>query len=133
MKILVVDDDMVSRQLMHRILVPFAECEVAEDGEEALQYFKKAQEEKKPFDLIFLDIMMPKMDGRETLRQIREWENSKNIPPGDGAKIVMVTALGDPKNILSSFKEGCEHYIVKPINKAELINLLETINLKPTS
>ncbi|MCP4751568.1 MAG: response regulator [Proteobacteria bacterium] len=120
MKILIVDDDLANRQLLQYMLKPFGEIASAEDGEEAYRAFESAHEKKEPFEIIFLDIMMPIMDGHEVLKKIREWEE-KSLQYGFGeVKIVMVSALGSKEHVLASFKEGCEYYLVKPVTTTKL-------------
>ena len=76
--------------------------------------FLIALEENCPYELVFLDILMPNVDGRERLRMIRMYEQERGIQGLDG---VMTTCLDDPVSILGSFKEGCEAYLTKPIFK----------------
>jgi len=76
---------------------------------------------------------MPNMDGREALKLIRQIENEHGIGGHDGVKVIMTTALGDSKNVMESFREGCEAYIVKPVEKDKLfeeIGKLGFINLE---
>ncbi|MDT8448109.1 MAG: response regulator [bacterium] len=131
MKILVVDDTLLARQLMSHALRPYGDVDVVVNGEEALEVFKSSLKEKTPYSVIFLDIMMPEMDGHEALRQIRQWEDSQGIK--EPVPVVMTTALGDKENILSSFKEGCEHYLVKPIELAKLFNIMTELGFSKSS
>ncbi|GAG45485.1 unnamed protein product, partial [marine sediment metagenome] len=79
--------------------------------------------------LICLDIMMPRMDGHEALGRIREVEQERGVLLGEGAKIVMTTALGDSKNVFRAFNEQCEGYLVKPIDQEQLQKELKKIGL----
>ncbi len=67
MKTLIVDDERVSRAKMKKILESFGECEAVDSGKAAIDYFKRARENRAPFDQITLDIAMPDMDGTEVL------------------------------------------------------------------
>jgi len=127
MKILVVDDELVSRKKMQKIMVNFGECEEFESGSEAITAFKKALENRTPFDLITLDIVMPELDGIEVLFEIREIENLKNIPEEKQVKILMVTSHSDRDNIITSIQAGCNDYIVKPFDREMVIEKLENI------
>ncbi len=129
MKTLVVEDDVSCSVLLQKILSPYGECLVAVDGREGLKLFFGAHEKKEPFELICLDIMMPVMDGQEVLKEIRKWEETKGILGLDGVKVIMTTALGDSKNIIQSFREQCEAYIVKPIDKNKLLNEIKLLGL----
>jgi len=127
MKILVVDDELVSRKKMQKIMVNFGECEEVESGSEAITAFKKALENRTPFDLITLDIVMPELEGIEVLFEIREIENLKNIPEEKQVKILMVTSHSDRDNIITSIQAGCNDYIVKPFDREMVIEKLENI------
>ncbi|MBN2544367.1 MAG: response regulator [Spirochaetes bacterium] len=129
MRILVIEDDFASRRLLQRILSPFGETDVAVVGEEGINAFINAINEKQPYDLICLDIMLPKMDGQEVLKKIREIEIENGIGGFDGVKILMTTALGDAKNIMNAFKSGCEAYLIKPIIKEKVLDELKKLNL----
>ena len=104
MKILIVEDDHTTQEILDAYLSPHGECAIAEDGIQALEKVKEALKERKNYDLICLDIMMPNMDGHEALKHIRRMEEEHGIFIGDGAKIIMTTALSDAKNVMSSFK-----------------------------
>lgn len=122
MKTLIVEDDFISRRLLKEILSPCGECDIAIDGEEAVQAFRLAHEEGKPYDLITMDIMMPNMDGHMALKQIRELEKEWNIQGADEVKVIMTTALDDPKTVVDAFyKGGATSYLVKPITRKKLM------------
>ncbi len=129
MRCLIVEDEFAARRLMQRYLSTYGDCDVAVDGKEAVEAFCQATDEKELYDLICLDIMMPNMDGRETLKAIRQIESEHGISGLDGVKVIMTTALDDPKNVMGSFKEGCEAYLVKPVEKKQLLNEVEKLGL----
>ena len=130
MKSLIVDDDFFSRRILQSIFSGLGECHVAIDGKEALFAFEQALAEESSYDVICLDIMMPEMDGQETLKNIRAIEEKKGLFGSDGAKIIMTTALDDAENIRKAFREQCESYLIKPINKSKLMETLEELGLK---
>ena len=125
MRILIVDDDLINRKLLSAYLKDYGECDIAINGKEAIGSIKLGHKENETFDLLLLDIMMPEMNGHEALKEIRSFEAEKGIAVGDGVKVVMVTALGDSRNVLSAFSEGAEYYLVKPIKQKKLFELLE--------
>lgn len=129
MKILLAEDDFVTRRLLQTILSGFGDVDAAVNGAEAVEYFKNALNEEKPYDLICLDIMMPEVDGQEALKQIREIEKENGISGLKGAKIIMITALGDFDNIKTAFRGQCEGYIVKPVDKEKLIENLRNLGV----
>lgn len=128
-KILVVDDDIYSRQLLKEMLLPYGNPDMAMNGDEAIKAFLMAHDEREAYDLICLDIMMPVLNGKETLKKIRELETKKGIHGLRGVKIIMTTALDDNRNILDAFKTGCEGYLVKPIDEDNLLELLKKLEL----
>jgi len=129
MKYLIVEDDFAARRLLKRYLSDYGDCDIAVDGHEAVEAFRQAMDEKEPYDLICLDIMMPNMDGREALRAIRQIEHEHGTDGLDGVKVIMTTALGDSKNVIGSFREGCEAYMVKPVEKDKLLEEMESLGL----
>ena len=129
MKILIVEDDFIGRTLIQEILSKYGACHTAVNGNEAVVAFQKALESGEPYELIILDIMMPGMDGRETLKCIRNREQEAGIMGLACTKIVMTTALDDKKNIIGSFRDQCDGYVVKPIIKEKLIAELKKLDL----
>jgi len=128
-RILIVDDEFVSRKTAQKILSQYGECDVVTNGPEALEAFHLAHEEGNPYDLITMDILMPDMDGIEALKRIRKWEESRNILLGEGAKVVMLTSSKASDSVLSSFNEGCEAYVVKPFNEKDLTKAMSEFGL----
>lgn len=127
MRILIAEDDFISRKFMMRFLSKYGECDVTVDGAEAIEAFKMALESGERYDLICIDIMMPVIDGYEALRQIRKIEQENGIPEEKATKIIMTTALSEGKNVTKAFDLGCTAYAGKPIDidkfKNELIKL----------
>ena len=102
----------------------------AVNGIEAVKAFEMAHAEGMPYDTIFLDIMMPEMDGKEALKIIRQKENSMNILPKNETKIVMVTALDTAQDVIEAYyKGGCTSYLVKPIEKKKILKALKDLGL----
>ena len=119
MKVLIVDDDFISRSVMLAILSKRARCDVAVSAEEALLAFKTARKEKDPYDLVFLDILMPGERGTEVLNQIAAFEDSRNLTGRNRTGIIMVSSIDDPKEIMDAFRDQCDGYLIKPVkNKA---------------
>lgn len=129
MRSLVVEDDFIARRILKDILSSYGDCDIAVDGEEAVSAFRLAWEEDKPYDLICMDIMMPRVDGHEALNQIRNFENLLNIKASQEAKVIMITALDDPKNVVKAFSRGAASYIGKPINKQRLLKDISKLGL----
>lgn len=129
MKILIVEDDFASRKLMQKYLSPYGICEVVVDGEEAVLAFRESLENDDPFDLICLDIMLPKKDGQQVLKSIRSMEAARGIEGSAGVKVIMTTALGDAENIMSAFRSQCEGYLTKPVTRQRLLDEIRELGL----
>lgn len=129
MKVLVVEDDFVSRRLVQMILTPYGQCDISVNGREAVEAVKMALQEGEPYSLVCLDIMMPEMDGHEVLIKIRDMEKKYGINGLEGTKVIMTTALGDFKNVKQAFIEQCEAYLVKPIDKKKLMEKITGFGL----
>ncbi|MCB0333121.1 MAG: response regulator [Bdellovibrionales bacterium] len=129
MRALVVEDDFASRKIVQKILGHFFECDVAVNGEEALAAFDDAHSSQTPYTLICLDVMMPNMDGHEVLKQVREKEEALDVGGLAGVKVIMTTGRDDKESILSAFREGCEAYLTKPINREDLLSKLHELGL----
>lgn len=120
MKILIVDDEFVSRQKAQKILSSYGYCDSAASGAEALQALDMARDEGRPYDLVTMDVIMPEMDGIETLRRIREREKKLGLDFHNGVKVIMLTAKESVESVRTSFWEGCEAYVTKPFNRDKL-------------
>lgn len=129
MKCLIVEDNFVARKLLQVYLRDHAECDVAVNGQEAVDAVRNALEEGESYDLVCLDISMPEMDGQEALTVIRQMEKDHGIQGLDCVKVIMTTAFEDTKNIMTAFKAGCESYLVKPVSQEKLFVELEKLGL----
>ena len=123
--ILCIDDDRDVLNLLEKILSGMDHTIIScLTGEQGLIAARRDQP-----DLILLDIMMPEMDGQEALRRIREMESNAGIPPSDGVKVIMISALNDKTNVMTAFREQCDYYLVKPLDKAKLVKSLVDLDL----
>ena len=120
-KVLIIDDEQRMLDLLALYLKPHNyECTKALGAEEALSYI-----EIEVFDIILLDIMMPKMDGWELCKEIRRFTD---VP------VIMVTAREQKEDIIKGLKLGADDYITKPINEGELLARMEALlrRIKPS-
>lgn len=129
MKILIAEDDMPSRKFIFKFLSQYGDCDITVDGLEAIEAFMIAWDENEPYDLICLDIMMPKLDGLKALKAIKEIEKQKEIREEQRAKIIMMTALNDTESIKEAFEYGCDGYAAKPIDLAKLSEVLKKLKM----
>ena len=111
-KILLVDDSSTVL-LMEKMILSKSRYQLvtACDGQEGLD---KAVAERP--DLILLDVVMPRMDGFEVCRRIREREEMRGVP------VIMVTTRGELSSVETGYQSGCTDYITKPINGLELLS-----------
>ncbi len=124
MKSLIVEDNRQNYELLQKLLEPYGLSDIAENGQEAFESFKQAHAEQEPYDVIFLDILMPGIDGNVVLRMIREWEK-EHLPDEPKVQVVMASSKSDTDTILASYDDGCQHFFMKPYDKAELDDLMK--------
>jgi CheY-like chemotaxis protein len=119
LSILVVDDNEINRQLMSILLTRHGHrVEVASNGLEAFEAVKV-----KKFDIVFMDLQMPVMDGIDASRRIREWENE-----GVHTFIVALTAGYFPEDGQKLFEAGMDNYLTKPFQVEHIQKLLRYIS-----
>ena len=129
LRILVAEDDLASRMFLSKFLMQYGECDIVVDGLETIDAYMLAMRERNPYDLICLDIMMPKIDGVKVLSTIRELETQKGILPEKRVKVIMTTALGEAALVQAAFEYGCEAYASKPIDTERLVEVMEKLGL----
>lgn len=129
MRILIAEDDYASRKFLEKFLSPYGDCDLVVDGMETIDAYMFAMREKKPYDLICLDIMMPKIDGVKALKAIRELEIQNGLLPEKRAKIIMTTALGEAELVQTAFDYGCEAYASKPIDTDKLLAVMRKLGV----
>ena len=92
MKTLIVEDDFTSRLLLQTFLSRYGDCHVAVNGWEAAEAVRSALDGGERYDLICMDLMMPEMNGRDAVKQIRALEAARSISPTSGVKTFMSSA-----------------------------------------
>jgi len=116
-KILAVEDDKnISRLIVYNLEKAGFDCKAAMSGEEAL-----SMAQKESFDLIVLDLMLPKLDGLEVCRILKQDKESQKIP------VVMLTAKGEEVDRVVGLELGADDYIVKPFSPRELVLRVKAI------
>lgn len=130
MRILIVEDEFTSRKLLTALLSDYGRCDTASDGVECVDAFRKAFEENDPYDLVCMDIMMPNKDGHQALKDIRTMEQEAGVSAADEAKVIMITALNDPKTVVRAYyKGGAAAYLPKPIEVESFYAILRNLAL----
>src|SRR6201981_838841 len=108
-KILLVDDEPSMLRYIKTLLeVDDYKVETATTGEEALQRGEKGRQP----DLVLLDVLMPGIDGLQTLEQLRQLQ--------PGVKVVMLSCVADTRKVVHAMRLGAQDYLTKPFQKAEL-------------
>jgi len=132
LKTLIVEDVHFLGMILERIVEPFSMVEFAKDGSQAIDMFSKAVVKNEPYDLIFLDLLMPKIDGFEVLFHVRKFENDFNLDADKKSKIIVVSTFSDAENVTKARKAGCDGYIVKPYRKDKVLEELRSLKLIPS-
>ncbi len=131
MKILVVEDNNACMIFLHETLtnmggIDSIAIESASTGEDGLQKYKTAMSSDNPFKLIFMDIMLPGIDGLQTLEKIRAHENNLQLTESQKVKVIITTALDDStKASRAFFQGGAISYMTKPTTSAKIIDELK--------
>lgn len=129
MRVLIAEDDLASRKFLFKFMSGYGECDLTVDGMEAIEAFMIALNEENPYELICLDIMMPKLDGIKALKVIRDIEKQKGIAESKRVKVIMTTALNDINTVHTTFETGCEAFAVKPIDTQKFVEVLQKLGL----
>lgn len=129
MRILVVEDDFISRRLLCRYLETFGECDVAVNGNEAVAAVRQSLTVGEPYDLVCLDIMMPGLSGHETLQEVRRLETQHGAERR--VRVIMTTALEDKETVARAFAAQADGYVTKPIDKKRFIETLRELGMEP--
>ena len=123
------EDDVASRLLMETILSDYGEVYACENGELGLEAFSEALIADAPYDLVCLDIEMPVMDGQLMLTELRTLETQRGRRPYQGVKVMMVTIHRDSNNVLTAFREQCDAFVVKPVDKDSIETQIKELGL----
>ena len=129
MKVLIAEDDLASRRFLSKFLTQYGEVDLVVDGLEALDAYLMAIKEKAPYDLICLDIMMPKVDGVKVLKAIRDFEIKQGVVSEQRVKVIMTTALAETDYVNQAFEIGCEAYAAKPIDTIKMFEVIKKLGL----
>jgi two-component system chemotaxis response regulator CheY len=130
MRILVVDDEFVSREKLTAILSAHGNCDAAPDGRTALEMVEKAYRDGNPYELVTMDLNMPDMSGHVVVQEMRHWEQGNpQIANGYAASVLIITATKEIRDVMESFDEGAEAYIVKPVTPENVAEAIGKINL----
>lgn len=132
LRCLIVDDDELGRELLATQLEPYATSDLACDGYDAVAKFTTALLEGNPYQAIFLDIVMPGMDGYGAARAIRSLEQERGVSVERGVNIVVLSSLNTPQDIIQAYVSAqSAAHLVKPVKLEKLLKTLRKLELIP--
>ncbi len=129
-RILIVDDDPSIVTLLEHHLKEMGQCTGVNSGQQAIDAIRSMHHQKQQYDVVCLDILMPGMDGRQVISHIRAMERAQDIPQKYQSKIVMVSSLDGAQDKLKAFRESCDSYITKPVDKEQLFEVMQSVGIK---
>ncbi len=122
LRVLVAEDNPTNLKVANLILRPFVSLfDSAVDGVEAVKKFKENK-----YDIIFMDVQMPLMDGYEATKCIRDYETENNLKP---VKIVAMTANAMQDDIELCLNSGMDNYLSKPFKRDDMVRIIQSLNL----
>lgn len=124
MRILVVDDEVVSRKKMMKSISHIGDCEGVQNGKSAISAVRAALEDWQQYALITLDVSMPDISGVEVLSTIRELEAERGLDDEERATILMVTSHSDIETVKACVGK-CDGYVIKPFNRDVIMEKLK--------
>lgn len=131
MRILIVDDELVSRRKLEKIMANFGTCDTAENGDQAVTAVRRSLEAQTPYDMVLMDLIMPVMDGHEALKRIRTMEKEHEVRPGMETRIIVISSLEDQKNVCKAFFHGqATFYLTKPVNKEKVLEAMTAAGIQ---
>ena len=132
LRCLLVDDDDFSREMLALQLEPYAVCDMAVDGNEAVEKFRQSIADANPYNAIFLDILMPGLDGHGAAKAIRHIEAEHGIPVEKGISIIVLSSLSAPQDVIQAYVSAqSAAHLFKPLNPLKLLKILRKLELIP--
>lgn len=130
LRCLIVDDDELSRELLATQLLEYAACDMAANGNEGVEKFVAALTDNKPYEVVFMDILMPGLDGHGAAKAIRKVEERQGIPVEQGVDIIILSSLGTPHDVIQAYisAQSAAH-LVKPVKPEKLLKTLRSLKL----
>jgi len=129
-KCLLVDDDELGRELIAQYLDGIAECDMAENGVQAVEKFRAAFEGGTPYELIILDIVMPEMDGHTAAKEIRQIEKDWGVSINEGITIMVLSSLNTPHDVIQAYVSAkSAAHLIKPVHPEKLLATLGKLGI----
>lgn len=127
MRILVVDDDITTRLILQNHLEQFGPCDTCADGVQALEQFKDSLESGRPYNIVFMDVLLPSMNGIEALLEMRRVEVQEKKPVGEFKAVVLSTVDGIETIRNAFFQAGVYDYLTKPLDRDRVSIVMQEI------
>ena len=127
MNILVAEDDLASRKYLTKMLEPYGEVDGVMDGIEAVDFFLEKVEAGETYDLVCLDIMMPRVDGYKALDAMRDIEEEYGV--SERCKVIMTSALSELDQREPCKEHKHDGYLMKPIEAPAMEEMLKNLEL----
>lgn len=129
MRILIAEDEFVSRRLLLGVLSAYGTCDTANDGLQAREAIHDAWQAGSPYRLVCLDLLMPNCDGLQFLNELRAFEREQAVDEADRARVIITTAVDELPSIARAFQAGCDAYLTKPVDRRKLLDKLRDLEL----
>ncbi|MCH2208620.1 MAG: response regulator [Lentisphaerales bacterium] len=130
MRILIIEDDSTTQELLKTILEPCSDLTIVDNTMDAVEAFAEALLSFFYYKVVLIDIGLPDIDGVKALKLLRSFEKVKSINDSNKAKIVLMTATADEEKVKEALKTGCNGFLIKPINKENLNKKLQPFGVK---
>jgi two-component system chemotaxis response regulator CheY len=130
LRILLADVSMTSRLATERILSDYGTCDAAEDGMDSVKAFTLAWELGRNYDLICIDLMLPRVGGIDAIKMMRKIEREMGVLKADSVKIIVITAVVNPAYIFEAcYRGGANSYLYKPVDRKKILEEMIKLGL----
>ncbi len=131
MRFLIADDDRLNRTILVQYMKNYGEVEEAKDGMEVLELVMNSIETGNPYRALFLDIIMPRMDGIKVLKVVRSLEEKRGVAEEEHLPVIVMSALSDMEHVDQAFALGCDAYAAKPLELEKVEEVLCGLGILP--
>ena len=126
MKVMVIDDVMINIMVVKHTLKSLGQVDGFQEHTQALSLLRRAYEEGTPYDVLFLDIVMPTGDGMEVLQEVQEM--GRKFAPENPTKVVMITGKGDRDSVNQAIRYGAAGYLLKPLKVDRILKEIRRLS-----